>query len=233
MTISKTSPLSLSLQSQSERVLEWHDLLKTLATHACSSLGTENCLALPLEDSLEMAQARQQETSEMREVLEGAVPFPSLTFQNIQGVLARSVKGALLEGQELRDISTVIGLGQEAKRCLHTTKEQFRSVWEIVLPLDEQAWVKHAIDRCIDQEGHIRNSATPELHDLIQETQHLRRKMRHNLEAILSSTRFQEILQGQYFAQREERYVLPIKAERQHEVPGIVHDISSSGATVF
>ena len=233
MTMSKTSPLSLSLQSQSERVLEWQELLRILATHACSSLGTEMCLALPLEDSLEMAQARQQETSEMREVLEGAVPFPLLTFQNIQGVLARSVKGALLEGQELRDISTVIRLGQEAKRCLYTTKEQFRSVWEIVLPLDEQAWVKHAIDRCIDQEGHIRNSATPELHDLIQETQHLRRKMRHRLESILSSTRFQEILQGQYFAQREERYVLPIKAERQHEVPGIVHDISSSGATVF
>ncbi len=233
MTINKTSPLSLSLRSQSERVLEWQDLLRILATHACSSLGEEQCLALPLEDFLEMAQARQQETSEMRDVLEGAVPFPLLTFQNIHGVLARSMKGALLEGQDLRDISTVIGLGQEAKRCLHTTKEQFRSVWAIVLPLDEQAWVKQAIDRCIDQEGHIRDSATPELHDLIRETQHLRRKMRHRLEAILSSTRYEEILQGQYFAQREERYVIPVKAERQQEVPGIVHDISSSGATVF
>ena len=182
MTIKKASPLSLSLRTQSENVLEWRDLLRILSTHACSSLGRENCLALPLEDSLEVAQARQQETSEMRDVLEGADPFPLLTFQNIHGVLARSVKGALLEGQELRDISIVIGLGQEAKRCLHTTKEQFRSVWEIVLPLDEQAWVKHAIDRCIDQEGHIRESATPELHDLIQETQHLRRKMRHRLE---------------------------------------------------
>ncbi|UCE63174.1 MAG: endonuclease MutS2 [Nitrospirota bacterium] len=233
MTIEKTSPLSSALRRQSESVLEWQDLLRILATHACSSLGAESCLALPLEESLEVAQARQQETSEMREVLEGATPFPLLTFQDIHGVLARSVKGALLEGQELRDISTVIGLGQEAKRCLHTTQQQLQSVWEIVLSLDEQAWVKHAIDRCIDQEGHIRESATPELHELIQQTQHLRRKMRNRLEAILASTRYEEILQGQYFAQREERYVIPVKAERQHEVPGIVHDISSSGATVF
>ena len=233
MTIKNTSPLSSSLRRQSESVLEWQDLLKILATHACSSRGAENCLALALEDSLEVAQARQQETSEMREVLEGAVPFPLLTFQDIHGVLARSVKGALLEGQELRDISTVIGLGQEAKRCLHITHQRCRSVWEIILPLDEQAWVKHAIDRCIDQEGHIRESATPELHELIQQTQHLRRKMRNRLETILASTRYEEILQGQYFAQREERYVIPVKAERQQEVPGIVHDISSSGATVF
>ena len=233
MTIEKHHPLSSSLRGQTESVLEWRDLLTILATHASSSLGAEQCLTLPLEDSLEVAQARQQETKEMREVLEGAVPFPLLAFQDIHGVLARSVKGALLEGQDLRDISTVLGLSQEARRCLQTTQQHLPSVWNIIVPVDEQVWVKHAIDRCIDQEGHIRESATPELHKLIQQTQHLRRKMRNRLETILASTRYEEILQGQYFAQREERYVIPVKAERQHEVPGIVHDISSSGATVF
>ena len=203
---------SSSLQSQAERVLEWHDLLTVLATHADSSLGAEKCRALHLERTLEAAHARQQETTEMREVLEGPVPFPSLTFQDTQGVLARAVKGALLEGYELRDISRVIGVGQDAKRCLHTTKTQLLSVWGIVESLDEQIWVKQAIDRCIDQEGHIRESATPELHELIQQTQHLRRKMRNRLETILASTPYEDILQGHYFAQREERYVIPVQS---------------------
>ena len=233
MTVENTNPLPSSLQSQTETVLEWKDLLTILASHASSSLGAERCLTLRLESSLEAAQASQQETTEMRGVLEGAVPFPSLVFQDIHGSLERSVKGALLEGSDFRDIAIVIGLSQEAKQCLKTTHQQFPSMWEIVQPLDEQVWVKQAIDQCIDQEGHIRESATPELRDLIQQTQHLRRKMRNRLETILASSRYEDILQGRYFAQREERYVIPIKAEHQHEVPGIVHDISSSGATVF
>ena len=233
MTIENPSPLSPSLQAQTEGVLEWQNLLTILATHASSSLGAEQCRALPLEHSLDRARALQQETTEMREVLEGPVPFPKLAFQDIKGVVERSVKGALLEGPDLRDISLVIGLGQEAKQCLHTDQAQLLLVWEIVEPLEEQVWVKQAIDRCIDQEGHIRETATPELYELIQQTQHLRRKMRNRLEGILASTRYEDILQGHYFAQREERYVIPVKAERQHEIPGIVHDISTSGATVF
>ena len=233
MTIEKESILSSFLQRQSEKVLEWEDLLTVLATHASSSLGASECRALQLEETLEAGVARQQETTEMREALEGPVPFPSLVFQDIHDVLTRAEKGALLEGYELRDISMVIGMGQDAKRCLQGTKEPLPKLWEIVEPLEEQRWVKEAIDRCIDPEGHIREAATPELHALIQHTQQLRRKIRHRLEAILASTRYEDILQGHYFAQREERYVLPVKAERQQELPGIVHDISSSGATVF
>ena len=233
MSIDEKPTLSSLLQRQSEQVLEWDDLLTELATHACSSLGASQCRALQLEETLEGAMARQVETTEMREVLEGPVPFPSLVFPDIHDVLARAEKGALLEGYELRDISRVIEIGQKAKRCLHGADDSVLKLWGIVEPLDEQTWVKEAVDQCIDPEGHIREAATPELHALIQHAQQLRRKIRHRLEAILSSTRYEDILQGHYFAQREERYVLPVKAERQQELPGIVHDISSSGATVF
>ena len=222
-----------SLQHQAESVLEWNTVLTILATHARSTLGAERCRTLPLEQTLETAKARQQETTEMRIVLQGPVPFPSLVFEDVRGVLARAVKGALLEGPELRDVSTIIGLGIDTKRCLQSYRTQIETVWKIVEHMNEEVWVKQAIDQCLDQEGHIRESATPELHQLIQHTQELRRKIRHRLEAMLASTRYQDMLQGHYFAERENRYVLPVKTERQHEIPGIVHDISSSGATVF
>jgi DNA mismatch repair protein MutS2 len=85
----------------------------------------------------------------------------------------------------------------------------------------------------VDAQGHLRESASPILHQLTQKSQSLRQAMRRRLEHLLSSQQYQERLQGQYFAERENRYVIPVKAERQHEVDGIIHDISSSGATVF
>ena len=222
-----------SLQRQAEQVLEWETLLSILASHADSGLGAEKCRALPLESTLEATSLRQQETTEMVTVLKGPVSFPSLVFEDVREVLARTAKGAVLEGPQLRDISTLIGLSQDAKRCLQTYRPHIETVWNLAESLNEQVWVKQGIDQCIDQDGHIRESATPELYQLIQHTQEARRHIRHRLEAILASPRYEEMLQGHYFAERENRYVIPVKTERQHEIPGIVHDISTSGATVF
>src|SRR5207249_11587542 len=103
----------------------------------------------------------------------------------------------------------------------------------VVADLDDLPHLKRFLDRCVDHEGNIRESATPELRDLIHHANALKQKIRAKLEAMLVSPRFADLLQEQYFAQRENRYVLPIKVERKSEVPGIVHDMSASGATVF
>jgi hypothetical protein len=66
----------------------------------------------------------------------------------------------------------------------------------------------------------------------MQRANDLKQQMRHRLDQILHSRRYEEVLQEHYFAQREGRYVVPIKAEMQGRSPGIVHDVSSSGATV-
>ena len=101
------------------------------------------------------------------------------------------------------------------------------------LDLQDLMQVQQVIDSCIDTNGHLRESASPELQQLTQKSQNLRQSLRRRLEHMLASQQYENLLQGQYFAERENRYVLPIKAERQHEIDGIVHDISSSGATVF
>ena len=74
------------------------------------------------------------------------------------------------------------------KRCLQTYRSQIETVWKLAEPLNEHVWVKQGIDQCIDPEGHIRESATPELYQLIRHTQEARRHIRHRLEAILAST---------------------------------------------
>ena len=87
--------------------------------------------------------------------------------------------------------------------------------------------------QCVDHEGNIRENATPELQQLLQDIHHLRQRIRQRLERLLVSPDYEDLLQGQYFAERENRYVIPVKTEVQQQIPGIVHDISGSGATVF
>ncbi|MGH7232120.1 MAG: endonuclease MutS2 [Nitrospiraceae bacterium] len=225
-----------SLLQQTLTVLEWPRILDVVAGQARSAMGAERCRTLALESDVTAADARLLETAEMAALREREDPFPSLAFPDLRDVSGRAAKGAVLEPHEFRDISIVCGLAQEVSRYLKRRREQAPALSLVSEPLE--GWqgydhLKEAIDRCVDPEGNIRESATPQLRRLMHQAQDLKNTMRRRLEMILASTRYAEVLQEQYFAQREGRYVVPVKAEMRSKIPGIVHDVSSSGATVF
>ena len=216
-----------------EQVLEWPKLLEALGQEAASSLGKEQCASLPLAEDLSTARHLQTETQEMVRILEGDHPLPLLNFPDIRDILIRVKKEGVLEGTELRDVSLVLGFGQSAKSLLHYHADLCPTLAQHGQGLQDVVWVKRSIDHCIDSHGLVRETATPELMELTHKLQGLRHTMRRKLEHMLTSQEYEEPLQEKFFAEREGRYVLPVKTERQHAVDGIVHDISSSGATVF
>lgn len=225
-----------SLLQQAMKVLEWDRVLEVLAGQARSSMGAERCRTLALETDLDAAEARLQETSEMVSLEERGDPFPSLPFPDLREALGRAAKGAPLEPHELRDVSLVLGLVMEAARYLRQRRERVPALCAVAAPFEEMnqgRQVKAAIDQAVDQEGNIRESATPELRRFTHHAQDLKQQMRHRLDTILASRRYADVLQERYFAQREGRYVVPVKAEMRTKIPGIVHDVSGSGATVF
>lgn len=219
--------------SQTLRALEWDVLLDALSAEARSVVGKARCRALSLDADLETARVSQQETLEMLCVFDRIPTFPSVDLSDVSDPLTRSAKGAVLNTAELREIFRLLWLSREVKRALRGMAALAPRLWDLARSLEELPWVREAIEHCIDEEGRIRHSATPELSTLFEQTRTLRRKIRHHLESLLASNRFEDVLQGRYFAERANRYVLPVKAELQHQVPGIVHDVSSSGATVF
>lgn len=221
------------MRVQAANVLEWDRVLAILAKQAHSSMGAERCRDLILETELEAADRRQQETTEMVRLDETGYPFPAPAFQDLREAFKRVTKGAVLEGHELRDCSRMLGVAAEVRRYLVQHHEAAPALAERGADLDEHPWVKSAIDRCIDEEGSLLYSATPELRRLHQQAQDLKQRMRHRLDRILASSQYADLLQEQFFALRENRYVIPIKAGMQHKVRGIVHDVSASGATVF
>ncbi len=221
------------LAQQSEKVLEWHELLDAVAHEAASSMGAELCRILPFAEHVEQARLQQQETFEMVQTLVGSSPLSPLNFPDIRPQLGRAAKAGFLEGLDLRDISLVLSMSQKAKRWLEGHHDLCPTVSIRASHIEEISWVRQMIDQCVDPQGEIREGASPLLHQLTQKSQNLRQGMRRRLEHMVSSQQYAERLQGQYFAERENRYVIPVKAERQHEVDGIIHDVSSSGATVF
>lgn len=226
----------MTLFEQSAQSLEWGRLQEVLASHSHSSMGAGRCRSLILTDDLDEAVRRQQQSQELVQLLETADPFPLLVFPDIRDALVRAEKGAVLDTHELRDHMQVLGLWEEVARFLsrHQTELPTLSAAGAVLRSGgDLRTLRQALAISVNQDGSIRESATPELRRLTHHASELKQQMREQLDRLLQSRRFADVLQEQYFDMREGRYVVPVKVEMQGRVPGIVHDVSASGATVF
>jgi DNA mismatch repair protein MutS2 len=189
-----------------------------------------------LATSLHEAQQRLQETTEMGQLQASGWALPALTFPDVRDPLTRAKKGASLEIHELRDCAMVLELLEECGRVVERHQDDaptLVSAAHDLRSIRELRPVKTALDAAIHLDGSIKESATPELRRSTHQAQSLKQEMRHQVDHILHSSRYEEILQEKYFAQREGRYVIPVKADMKGRVSGIVHDISASGATVF
>jgi DNA mismatch repair protein MutS2 len=225
-----------ALSDHAMQVLEWPRLLEVLAEHAQSPIGVARCRSLPLSSDLVEARLRQQETNEMVTLLGGSDPVPGLGFPDIREHLTRSRKGGVLEAGELRDCAVVLTVMMEVERYAKSHAGEMHALAQVLEPVHVIAILKivlKAIEGAIQADGSMKDTASPELRRLTHQAQGLKQEMRQHLEQILHSARYEDALQEQYFAQREGRYVVPVKAEMRGKIPGIVHDVSASGATVF
>ncbi|HSA86455.1 MAG TPA: endonuclease MutS2 [Nitrospira sp.] len=224
------------LSEQAMQVLEWPDVLEILSQHAQSVIGITLCRSLSLSSNLADACLRQQETTEMVSLLEGSDPMPALRFPDIRDQLTRCRKGGVLEAGELRDCASVLALMAEVERYAEFHGAETRALARLSASLHGTKSLRgilRAIESAVQSDGSMKDTASPELRRLTLQAQGLKQEMRHHLEQILRSKRYEDVLQESYFAQREGRYVIPVKADMRGRIPGIVHDVSASGATVF
>jgi DNA mismatch repair protein MutS2 len=228
--------MNQSLSETAADALEWPRLLETLAEHTHSSRGAGLCRAMTLAADLGTACLRQQETTEMVALMEGSEPFPVLVFQDIRDIVMRAAKGGVLESQDLHACGVVLALMEDLVAYMGRHQRTAPTLAGLADPLQAMAdlrALKRAIEAAIQPDGSIKESATPELRRLTHQAQSLKQDMRQRLDHMLHSRRYEDVVQESFFAEREGRYVLPVKADMRGRVPGIVHDVSASGATVF
>jgi len=215
--------------------LELPAITGRLATASSTELGAERARALLPGTELADVVGRQALTAEAVALLDAARD-PSLAgIADVREAAARADRDGILGPQELRAISTAISVALEARRIVAEQQSLAPLLHERLAEVDPAlAPVAGEIDRCIEDDGSdVRDTASPLLRRLRRELANGAARVREELGRVARSSDVQEALQEQFLAERGGRPVLAVRASSRSKVPGIVHDASSSGQTLF
>ena len=215
------------------RILEYDKIIRKLARLASFSGGKDLCEALVQSTDIEVLKRAQAETTEARSVIRSAHTVPYGGISDIRDLAARASIGAVLSAEELlRVADTVLGARRVKKSLLELREDHvlLRKMGELIeVPGEIEVCIRDAVtDNAV-----IKDEASPELLRIRRSLRVTQARIRDRLDALVRSPEVLKYLQEPLITIRVGRFVLPVKAEYRAQVPGIVHDQSQSGATLF
>jgi DNA mismatch repair protein MutS2 len=213
--------------------LEYPKILRALATHTAFSAGEEAALALePTSDPTEI-QHRLETTSEARSLLEDRPGTTIGGAHDVRSLAAAAERGVVLPPADLLDVRDTLLAGRTLHRTLSRLESLFPRLARIASRIRPCQDIIEDISRCIDERGAVRDGASPELARIRREVDIAHARIQEKLQNIISSQRTAPYLQEPIITRREGRYVIPLKAQFKDRIPGVVHDRSASGVTLF
>ena len=220
------------LYEKSLRKLELDNVLAQLADCANSEDGKDRCRALlPLDDAEEIRLLQQQTTAACGMIVrKGAPGFHEL--KPVAASLERADRGGCLTLVELLRIAGVL-------RCIRNVKAYYSEDGEPTVldvyfqELSPNRYLEEKITNSILSEEEIADAASSELADIRRHMRIQSAKVKDSLQKIISSPSFSKYLRDPIITLRGDRYVVPVKSEYKSEIPGLVHDVSSTGSTFF
>ncbi|MEG3896058.1 endonuclease MutS2 [Microcoleus sp. SVA1_B6] len=226
-----TNTTSTLIQSETLELLEWPRLCQHLATFAATKLGV--AAALDLQIPATQAQtaellAQTQEAYRLESRAGGALSFEGI--QDIGNSLQRAELQGLLGGEELLAIATTLAGARQLRRIIDSQAD-VPALKELAAQLRTYPEIEQEIHRCIDDRAQVADRATPKLAGIRVQMRQLRDRIYQILQGILQ--RQSNAVQEQLITQRSSRFVIPVKAPQKDAIPGIVHDSSASGATLY
>ena len=221
------------LFDKSIRTLELPRVLQLLADQAVSVEGKERSLRLRPETETEEVLCLLDQTDAARTMigLRGAPSFSGV--KPVAEALSRADRGGSLNTRELLTIAGLLTAARRAKEYFNDKAEEKSAIDHLFLSLHGNRFLEEKIKRCIVDENTIADAASTELADIRRHMRQAQAKSRQILQKIISSPAYGKILQETIITQRDGRFVVPVKAEHKSELPGLIHDVSSTGATVF
>ena len=223
----------MDFYEKSLNILELPIVLDMLAAEAVTEGGKESCLKLrPSADRLEVKN-RLSETSAAKNmmVVRGS---PSLSgIKDIRPSLSRADLGGSLNTIELLNIARVLQCARLVKGYTSDDKLGKSCIDHLFAALHANRFLEEKITGSIVGEDEIADSASSELANIRRKIRAASARVRDCLQKIISSPSYAKVLQEPIITMRSDRFVVPVKAECKGAVPGLVHDISASGATLF
>ena len=221
------------LFEKSIRTLELPAVLELLARHAVSDEAKARCLRLRPSTEAAAVEHLLDETdaAKVRVGLHGSPSFAGV--KDVSRPLDRADHGGVLNTRELLDIAGVLTAARRVSDYDAERQGEATAIDRLFSALHVNRYLEDKIRGAILDEETIADTASPELADIRRSMRAAASKGRQILQRIISSPSYAKVLQEALITQRDGRFVVPVKAECKGSLPGLVHDVSSSGATLF
>jgi hypothetical protein len=214
------------------KILEFDKIKDILSNYAISENAKDKIEKLEPSTRREVIELLLEQTSEAQKIIvtKGAIPFGSIYDVRLQAKKASI--GSILDAKSLIKVKETLRTARISKSYI----EQFDNI-PVIRSLSDNIRVSKSIEdeieRAIISEMEISDDASAELRRIRRQMANEKQSIKNKLNEIVTSSKYAKILQDTVVTVRNERFVLPVKSENKDQFPGIVHDTSSSGATLF
>ncbi|MCS7282468.1 MAG: endonuclease MutS2 [Anaerolineae bacterium] len=215
------------------QTLELPKILERLAAHASFSVGAEKARHLTPSRNLSEVRERLATTAEARRFLAERPQTDLGGVRDLRPLVEAARRSVLLSPSDLLDIRQTLLVARRFRQVFAPLESAYPRLSAIVSRLALCPDLVEAIGRALDDRGEVRDDASPALARVRQELRVTHDRLMDRLQRIIASPENQPFLQEPLITMREGRYVIPLKAEFKGRIPGIVHDRSASGATLF
>lgn len=218
--------------AKSLKTLEYGKILEMLAQFAQSESGKERALAHVPFTSLEECRHALDMTSEADRVLFDFSVNPSFAVDDIKEILVKAEKGAVLAIPELLKVGRALRVARRLSKAISTVTE-IAGLSEMASRLYFEEELEKSIFDAFISETEVADNATPELKAIRQRIRRLGEGVKTKLQTFITSPAYHKYLQDSIVTVRGDRYVIPVKSEFKGAISGLIHDQSTSGATLY
>ncbi|NLU28017.1 MAG: endonuclease MutS2 [Hungateiclostridium thermocellum] len=218
------------------KILEFNKIIDKLVSLATSSLGKELAEKLVPDTDLNRVERAQKETSDAVAFIARRGTPPMGGIHDIRDSLKRVEIGAILNPGELLKTADVLRAVRNLKSYASNDRiktDEDNIVSELIGCLESNKRIEDRIYMSILSEDEIADNASPTLANIRRQIRNAQESIKDKLNDIIRSSRYQKYIQEPIVTLRGDRYVIPVKQEYRTEIPGLIHDSSASGATIF
>ena len=217
------------------RTLEYNKIIDLLCEHATSASGRELCQHLKPSSDLDWIRLAQQQTSDAltRIYQKGSLSFSGT--HNLGASLKRLEIGGVLSIEELLRVASLLEVAKRAKAYSRSERTDMKtdSLEELFSQIEPLTPLLEEIRHCILSETEIADDASTNLKNIRRSIKNINEKIRSQMNTMLNNSDTRTHLQDMVITMRNGRYCLPVKAEAKAQVPGMIHDQSATGSTLF
>jgi DNA mismatch repair protein MutS2 len=221
------------MEEKTLRTLEYDKVCEALAEQTAFDPSRQLALALRPTDNFHQARQWLDETREARQLLETEPRTSVGGARDVRPQAEAAQRGSVLLPVDLLDIKATLISARQIGRQLERSEQSYPYLAEIALGLPNSLGLVDAISSAISDKGEILDSASSKLGEIRAQVRITHDRLLTRMQKMLNNDRIAPYLQESLVTQRDGRYVLPIKAEARGRVKAVVHDVSSSGATLF